>query len=254
MELHYKRTGEGSPIIILHGLFGMLDNWTAIAKRLAVTHEVFLVDQRNHGRSPHSKDFNYQFMSEDLNQFISKYCDTTPDILGHSMGGKTAMNFAVMYPNKFNKLIIIDIAPKAYDVRHQTIIEGLFALKNAILTSRTMADDELVKYIPQFGVRQFLLKNLYRTADNTYAWRMNLDAIAENINEIGSGLPSESICDNHTLFIGWANSDYIMKSDYPLINSHFRNSEIEMIENAGHWVHAEQPEQLIGLITKFLAE
>ncbi len=252
MELNYKKLGEGQPFIILHGLMGTLDNWMTMAKVLGETYTVYLVDQRNHGLSPKSDEFNYDVMAEDLNTFIDQHNIDNPIILGHSMGGKTAMTFATKHPDKFDKLIVVDIAPKSYPVHHHTILAGLSAIKIDEIKSRGEADRTLAEYVSDMGVRQFLLKNLDRTKEGGFQWKINLPVIKENIEVIGLGLPEVVASEKPTLFVRGAKSDYIVDSDENLMKTIFPNSNLITISNAGHWVHAEQPKALLDSINDFL--
>lgn len=251
MQLNYKKVGEGEPLIILHGLFGSLDNWMTLSKKLGEQFEVFIVDARNHGFSPHSDIFNYEVMADDLLEFIEEHQIVDPIILGHSMGGKTAMQFAMSYPDKLSKLIIADIAPKPYPVHHDVILEGMFALDFNIITSRKAADEELAKHIPDLSTRQFILKNLYWAAKGKLAWKFNLPVINDNIEMVGFELNNIKPFNKPTLFIRGTKSNYILESDYPKIKSIFLNSTIESIES-GHWVHAENPERFLELLNNFL--
>jgi len=254
MQLNYKTLGEGKPLIILHGLFGSLDNWLTIAKELTENHnyKVYLVDQRNHGHSPHSDEFNYGAMAEDLNEFIEEHGIENPSILGHSMGGKTAMKFALNHADKWDKLIVVDISPKAYPVHHDVILEGLNAIDVHNLKSRGEADKQLAEHISDFGTRQFLLKNLSRRKEGGFEWKINLPVIEKNIEIIGEGMEEQLAIEKDVLFIRGEKSDYIKDEDNILIVQHFPNSKIETIKGAGHWVHAEQPEALLNTVTDFL--
>lgn len=251
MKLNFVKLGEGSPLIILHGVFGALDNLMSVAKELAEHHTVYLVDQRNHGKSPHSDEFNYEVMAEDLKEFINDNDIERPAILGHSMGGKTAMKFAITHTNMWDKLIVVDISPKAYPVHHQTILKGLKSIDMDKLGSRSDADKKLAQYVDDLGTRQFLLKNLSRSKDG-YSWKLNLKAIDENIEAIGEGLEERLATEKEVLFIRGEKSDYIRNEDYILINQIFPNARIETVEGAGHWVHAEKPKELIELVLSFL--
>jgi esterase len=251
MKLFYRELGTGNPIVILHGLFGSSDNWLSIAKELANTHSIYLLDQRNHGQSPHSDTFDYSTMANDLEEFIDEHEIENPVILGHSMGGKTAMEFAVKNPDKWSKLIVVDIAPKTYSVHHDQILEGLNSLDLKTINSRNEADERLSKWVPEMGVRQFLLKNLSR--DNIgFSWKINLPVISKNIEIIGEGLSKRLSKAKPTLFIRGSNSNYIMDSDFELIEQYFPSAKIETVENAGHWIHAEQPEEFLNIVNQFL--
>ncbi|MBL4624893.1 MAG: alpha/beta fold hydrolase [Flavobacteriales bacterium] len=251
MELFYKKSGQGQSLIVLHGLMGMLDNWATPAKVLAKYFEVYLVDQRNHGHSAHSTEFTYQSMSDDLYEFIETHQLEGAHLLGHSMGGKTAMKFAQNNPGLLDKLIIADIAPKAYEVHHQQILAGLQAIELDKIQRRSEADETLQQYIPEFGVRQFLLKNLYWPEKGRLAWRFNLEVINETIEQIGEEVNDRQY-DGETLFVRGENSNYIQDSDKEMIDIYFPNSKIETIANSGHWVHAEQPEQFLKYVLDFL--
>lgn len=251
MKLYYRKAGAGQPLIILHGLFGSSDNWYSLAKVFAESFEVYLVDQRNHGQSPQSDEFNYAAMAEDLLEFIQDHQIEKPVILGHSMGGKTAMNFAVKYPDNLSKLIVVDIAPKAYPVHHDHILQGLQAIELSTLTSRTDADTILSKHVPEPDVRQFLLKNLYRTPENKFAWRVNLKAVDNHIEEIGAGMQYEGIYTGTTLFIKGARSNYFATGDEEQIRTLFPNVKIVTLDT-GHWVQAEKPKEFAETVLAFL--
>ncbi|GAA4827528.1 alpha/beta fold hydrolase [Algivirga pacifica] len=251
MELHYRRTGEGSPLIILHGLFGSSDNWMSIGKTLAEKHELFLVDQRNHGLSPNTEAFNYTTFVEDLYQFIDYHNIENPTLLGHSMGGKVAMQFAAQHPELLKQLIVVDIAPRAYPVHHQTILEGMNAIPVASLKGRNEADKILSEYIPEMGIRMFLLKNLQRNPEGGFSWKINLPVITKKIAEVGKALDHQGTIDIPSLFIGGKNSNYIQSDDEAMIRDIFTDVRIEMIDQAGHWVHAEQPQKVTDHILSF---
>lgn len=252
MKLAYQQEGEGSPLIILHGLFGSSDNWLSVAKELANQYKVYLVDQRNHGNSPHSEDFSYRAMAEDLAEFIEEHQIKDPVVMGHSMGGKTAMHFAVAHPGLLKKLVVVDIAPKYYPQHHQTILAGLKAIKVDQLKNRREADETLKEYVKEVGVRQFLLKNLGRSKEGGYEWKVNLPVIDEKIENVGEALPEDARFEKPTLFINGANSGYIKKEDEELIFSRFPQASIQTIEGTGHWVHAEKPDKFLEMLRAFL--
>ena len=174
MNLFFRTVGDGPPLIILHGLFGSSDNWLTHAKELGKNHKIYLIDQRNHGASPHADEFTYEMMVQDLLLFIKQHDIIRPDIIGHSMGGKVAMLFAAKYPDQINKLVVVDIAPKFYPVHHNVILEGLKAIPIKEINSRQVADDMLAEYVEIPAVRQFLLKNLKRNG-SSFDWKMNLE-------------------------------------------------------------------------------
>ena len=253
MKLHSNIIGEGKPFIILHGFLGMGDNWKTLAKKYnELGYQVHLVDQRNHGRSPHSEEFSYTHLSDDLKE----YCDTSnlQDIilLGHSMGGKTAMEFACSYPSLIKKLIIADIAPKYYAPHHQTILKSLQSLDFTTITSRSDAENTIKEYIKDAGTRLFLLKNLYRIEKTSFGLRINLKTLSEKVNEIGKALNDNAIFNGESLFIRGANSDYILDSDWKQITTHFPKATLQTVSNASHWLHAENPVDFFNYTSQFL--
>ena len=252
MNLNFKSFGEGYPIIILHGLFGTLDNWQTIAKQLAENYSVYLVDQRNHGRSPHHDSFDYQVMAEDLQQFMENNWLYEAHIIGHSMGGKTAMQFALEYPDMISKLVVVDIAPKKYEAGHQEIFDALFSVDLSLIKQRKEADVQLSKKISDLGVRQFLLKNLTRDKQGGYQWKMNLPVIYKNYYHILAKIESDTVFNKPTLFIRGEQSNYINPSNFKVTKEIFSNADLVTVENAGHWVHAEAPNELIRLVKQFL--
>lgn len=252
MKLFYREQGEGQPIVILHGVFGSCDNWITPAKMLSDKNKLFLVDQRNHGHSPNSDEFTNSIMADDLKEFIEEHNIVDPIIIGHSMGGKVAMTFASRYKSLLKKLIVVDISPRYYPPHHQSIIAGLKSIDLPNLKSRQEADEQLSKYVSELGVRQFLLKNIYRNEANEFAWRINLPVISEKINNICEPLDPEVRIDIPTLFIRGSESDYIRENDEVLIKSIFSDVKIATIEGAGHWVQAEKPKEFIEEIVKFI--
>ena len=251
MELNFRKVGEGPPLVILHGLFGSADNWFSIARELDKEFTMYLVDQRNHGDSPHADEWNYDVMVEDLKELLDEEGLDKAFLMGHSMGGKTVMNFALKYPERVEKLIVADIAPRYYPVHHESILEGLNSLDLKSINSRKEADDAMAKYISEPGIRQFLLKSLGRDADG-FAWKINLPVITKNIENVGEALPEGGIFEGPTLFLAGANSNYVQQKDLPEILEFFPNYELEFVQNAGHWLHAEQPHAVVEEIRKFL--
>ncbi len=253
MELYYKEFGEGRPLIILHGLFGASDNWLSIGKRLAEQNKVYLLDQRNHGQSPHDEVFNYQAMAEDLKTFIDRHGLDRPVIMGHSMGGKTVMKYAELYPDGFSSMIVVDIAPKYYPVHHTAILKGLQSIAVGQLKGRQEADTQLAAHVSEAGIRQFLLKNLVRQKEGGFAWKINLSVIADQIESVGESSGSGELSTKPTLFIAGERSDYIQEEDVPTIKRAFPKAQVLSVAGAGHWVHAEQPEKVVVLVEEFLA-
>ncbi|SHN19554.1 Pimeloyl-ACP methyl ester carboxylesterase [Cyclobacterium lianum] len=251
MQLNFKKSGQGKPLIILHGLFGSADNWMGIAKNLEEDYTLYLVDQRNHGDSPHSEEWNYEAMAEDLRELLDAEGLESVYLLGHSMGGKTAMKMALMYPKRVKKLVVADIAPRAYPVHHQTILKALNAVDPEKLKSRKEAEDILAQYIAERGIRQFLLKNLTRS-EGGFAWKINLPVITQQIENVGEAIDSEKPFENPVLFMGGANSDYIQEKDKADIERIFPENHLVYIKNAGHWLHAEQPDAVVATLKAFL--
>ena len=252
MELNYKQFGQGEPIIILHGLFGTLDNWQTIAKQLAENYMVFIVDQRNHGKSPHSDDFSYKIMANDLKEFMFEQHIYEATIIGHSMGGKVAMRFALDYPDMVTKLVVVDIAPKKYKGGHQQIFEAMFGLDLEELTDRKSIDAALKLKIPNNGIRLFLMKNLARQKEGGYRWKMNLPVLYREYEEILSSIDSEEVYDEPVLFLRGGDSNYIRDEDVLDIQEHFPLMQLETIPNAGHWLHAEAPALFIKTVLNFI--
>jgi pimeloyl-ACP methyl ester carboxylesterase len=254
MKLFYRQVGEnGSPIIILHGIFGSSDNWLTIGKILGETHRVYMVDQRNHGQSPQSEDFDYNVMAEDLKEFIDDHKIENLMLIGHSMGGKTVMQFAMNYPDRFSKMIVVDIAPKFYPVHHSMILQGLASINLKTLKSRTEANDLLKRFEENEGVRQFLLKNLWRNPEknNEFDWRINVPVITKNIDIVGFELSNEKSVKKPVLFIRGSESHYIQPEDERKIWELFPDYELITIEGAGHWVQADKPKEFIEIVTQF---
>ena len=252
MELNYKEFGQGDPIIILHGLFGTSDNWQTIAKKIAENYSVYIIDQRNHGRSPHDDEFNYKVMAEDLKNFMESHWMYSARIIGHSMGGKTAMQFATDYPDMVEKLVVVDIANESYEGGHEVIFNALLGLDLEKTTSRKEADASLETQIDDFGVRQFLLKNLTRNKEGKYVWKMNLPIIHQNYQAILSKIEGDEIYEGATLFIKGGLSKYITETNFETTKHFFPNAKLETIENVGHWVHAEAPKELLEILEIFL--
>lgn len=251
--LNYKHFGEGEPLFILHGLFGSLDNWQTLGKQWAETHSVYLIDLPNHGKSYHTDSFSYDQMSDAVAALCDDLGMDKVILLGHSMGGKTAMNFAVNHPDKLSKLIIVDIAPKPYAPHHDLILDGLLSFNPNELLSRKEADTLMAKKIDNLGVRMFLLKNLDRRKAGGYEWKMNLDLLKVAVNQVIDETDIPFPINVETLFIRGAASNYILDEDFDVIHDKFPLSHIETVEGAGHWVHAEKPEELFNLVNEFIS-
>lgn len=259
MKLHYRILGSGQPFIILHGLFGSADNWQTLAKGFAEKFKVVLVDQRNHGHAPHTDEMSYDSMAEDLFELIEKENLQNCIVMGHSMGGKTAMYFAQRHEDLLDKLIVVDMGLKKYPPHHQIIFEALLSLDLHAIRTRKEAEEHLKKTISDTGVLQFLLKNLYwSSATNTSVeklekleWRFNLHVLFREIANILDSVPDKKVL-AHTLFIRGEKSNYILESDYDDIKNQFPNSEIVTIAGAGHWVHAEKAREFYEAVMQFV--
>jgi len=251
MLLHYKSFGEGKPLLILHGFLGSLDNWQSIAKELAANYQVFILDVRNHGKSFHDPKHDYASMVEDVRYFIDHLDLSDVTLIGHSMGGKIAMSFALKYPYLVSNLVVVDIAPKVYLPGHEDILHALSKVNPKELKSRQEAIDIISTYIHDPSVVQFLLINLDRLGDGTFGWKMIDPFVGRLYNEM-LDFPSKGSFDGPTLFLKGAKSDYILPSDEENIFTLFPNAKIVPIKNAGHWVHAENPVDFISETSNFL--
>lgn len=252
MKLNYKVFGTGEPLIILHGLLGSLDNWQSIAKKLAERNTVYIIDQRNHGKSPHSNDFSYALLVDDLLNFYVEHEITSANVLGHSMGGKAAMAFALKYPEKTSRLIVVDAAPVDYEDRHSIIFEALLTADLANAKTRDEVQKHIEKYLRNPANIQFLMKGLDRDANNHFVWRFNVEVLHKHYNEIMGFPQSDNVYTKPTLFLKGEKSDYITAENYPQIAHYFPNNEITEIANAGHWVHADNPVDFIEAVESFL--
>jgi pimeloyl-ACP methyl ester carboxylesterase len=253
MKLFYRRSGQGQPLIILHGLFGQSDNWNTLAKQFSDNgFQVYAVDARNHGLSPHSEEWNYKVMSEDILELIKDNNLEDVIFMGHSMGGKVAMQFAIDHSQYLDKLIVVDIAPKFYPLHHQAVLAALQAVDFSVVKARREVEDVLSKYISDLGTKQFLLKNIYWKEDGELAWRFNLNVMAQKIENIGEATVSDKTCDVTTLFIRGEKSNYILDEDIDLIQEIFPRSILETITDVGHWVHAEKPKAFFECVMKFI--
>lgn len=253
MILHSQILGEGKPFVILHGFLGMGDNWKTLGNQFAAEgFEVHLIDQRNHGRSFHDATFSYEAMSEDVLNYLNQHQIESCILMGHSMGGKTAMRFATEHPEYVEKLIVADIAPKAYPQHHQDILKSLSLLDFETLKSRGEADKVLANYIPELGTRQFLLKNLYWVEKGVLGLRVNLPVVTKQIAAVGEALPENARYEGDTLFIRGERSGYIEDIDMLHIDAHFPKATLETVTRAGHWLHAENPTEFYQYVTNFL--
>ncbi len=268
MELFYRKYGEsGPPLVILHGLYGSGDNWATIARELSAAFEVYVVDQRNHGQSPQSEVHDYPSMRDDLREFMDHQAIGKAVLIGHSMGGKTVMSFALAWPERVQSLISVDIAPRSYRdlavdshsaANHAKMIDAMLELDMSGVHSREEADQKLSPKIGSDRVRSFLMKNVRRDPEGKFSWRINLRALRGNLDAILDGLEVDRVISEGgvtgfpALFVSGAHSDYISAEDHSFIRSIFPVAEIVTIPGSGHWVHAEQPALLVKTIRYFL--
>lgn len=248
VDLFHRRSGQGTPVVVLHGLFGSSDNWGSIAKTLAADHDVVLVDQRDHGRSPHTDHVDYPAMAEDVHALVERLGLRDIVLVGHSMGGKTAMYFAHRWPELVKQLVSVDMGPREYPLSNQApIIEALLTSDVAHKSARKEVEEHLARFVPEPGIQQFLLKSLYWETPERLAWRFNVPVLAHDIHNILAAAPPDTIR-VPTLFIRGGQSNYITREDMPAIKEQFPNSHIATVEYAGHWVHAQAPEEVTALI------
>ncbi len=252
MQLYFYLQGDGHPLVILHGFLGSSDNWRAMSKRLATRFKVYCVDLRNHGQSPHSNVMNYPIMAEDLREFIEAQDLGTSFVLGHSMGGKVAIQFAAQYPGRVDKLIAVDIAPKAYPPTQRILLAALRGLNLPAFKTFGDIDTVLSEAIPDQATRQFLMKNLKRDGDHGFRWRIPLDAIMQNYDELTRAVIVEQPFNKPACFIRGGRSNLLEESDLPSIRSRFPQAQFKTIAGAGHWVHIDAPDEFSEIVVDFL--
>lgn len=253
MKLHFRKFGEGAPLIILHGLFGSSDNWQTLGKKFAENNfSVYLVDLRNHGHSAHSSEHNYTMMNEDVLELINHENISPVSIIGHSMGGKTAMQLALNRPGKISKLIVVDIAPKKYPSHNSEIVKTLLTVDLEKIKTRKEVEKILSEKINDYGSLQLLLKGLYWKENNQLDWRFNLKVISENLEKMNESISANNSFEKPTLFIRGEKSNYISDEDIPLIEKYFPQSEIKTASASGHWVHADNPKWFLETVLEFL--
>jgi esterase len=252
VQLHFQEYGRGRPVVLLHGLLGSAGNWHHIASRLAESFHVFALDQRNHGQSPHTDEMNYPLMAADVNEFMASQGIESGAVIGHSMGGKTAMQFALQFPQKVEKLVIADITPRAYAPAHEKIFAAQLALDLKSFSTRQEIENALAPEIPDLALRRFLLKNLGRDATGGFFWRINLRGISENYSQVRVLVSAAAPFPKPVLFIRGGKSKYINPEDEPGMRELFPQLELQTIAEAGHWVHGDQPDEFLRLILKFL--
>ncbi len=252
MKLNYKKFGSGKPLFILHGLFGMLDNWQVFAKKLAEKYEVITVDLRNHGKSPHSPDFDYSYMADDILELMQDLGYDQYSFIGHSMGGKLSMKIALDNPVLIDKLIILDIGPKKYPQNHTFLLDILCNINIDRYTDRLELEHELSSVIEDKRLRQFIMKNIKRDAKGSFSWKMNLEVIKDNYDKIIEELSSDKSYQSDVLFVRGAKSNYILDNDFEKIKGLFPKAKLTTIDNAGHWIHADESEKLFDIVTDYL--
>jgi pimeloyl-ACP methyl ester carboxylesterase len=250
MKLTHHNQGTGRPLIIIHGLFGSSDNWRGIAKQLATQAQVIRLDLPNHGQSPHSNDISYDLMADDVSELMADLNLQQVDVIGHSIGGKVAMALAACYPEKVRRLLVVDIAPKAYPDRHSDIFEALLALDLSQFSKRSEVDLALANAIADKAIRQFLLMNLGLT-DGQLEWRINLQGLSEHYSQLLQPVCEGLVVEQLALFLRGGLSNYIEQDDEVMIKQSFPNSDITTVEQSGHWIHVERPELFLSHVKQF---
>ncbi|HEY1661481.1 MAG TPA: alpha/beta fold hydrolase [Verrucomicrobiae bacterium] len=253
MQLYFKEFGSGEPLIILHGLFGSSDNWMSIAPKLASQSHIFTLDLRNHGQSPHSDEMTYALMARDVVEFLDSQKLESAMVLGHSMGGKVAMRLALDFPERVRRLIVADMATRAYEPEYEGYFQGMLALDFQKLRSRREMEEALEPAVPNLIVRRFLLKNLAHDPDDSYRWKINLRGIHKNYPHICEAITSTKPFDKPALFLYGGKSNYVSDKDKPVIRALFPQAQFELIPQAGHWMHADAPEEFVGRVGSFLS-
>ncbi len=266
MKLHCRETGKGAKtIVIIHGLYGASDNWLSVASKLEDDFRIILPDQRNHGQSGHSDIHTYEAMADDLYETLQEKTKDKVILLGHSMGGKTAMRLTMKHPEIVSQLIVADIAPKDYGrfanygettANHENILKAMQTLHPEQMESRREMDAALKKHFPSKTLRQFLLKNVNRQKGGLYHWQLNIEALMNNLPELMDGFShlneSQAVKDLPTVFIRGEKSPYIKDEDSLVINRFFPGSQLVTIPDAGHWLHAEQPEVFLKTLLYYI--
>lgn len=250
--LYFREAGDGPPLVLIHGLFGSLENLGGLARPLAERFRVYSVDLPNHGRSPHSDGTTLTSMAAQLSQWLQEQGLTSAMLLGHSLGGKVAMELALSEPERVKRLLVMDIAPSAYSNRHQNVFEGLQAIHPERLASRAEAEEVLSEHVPEAGVRSFLLKNLAKSGSG-FQWRMNLPELARAYPELIAANRAGTFA-APTLFVKGASSDYLQERHGPDVRSRFPNAQFKVVADAGHWLHAEKPGIVAALAMRFFAD
>ncbi len=254
MQLHYETYGDGYPLIILHGLFGSLENWRTLSRAFSGCYRVYALDQRNHGDSPHSAEFNYAALANDVLEFMEQQRLASAYLLGHSMGGKAAMQVALEHPDRVDKLVVVDIAPKGYPRGHDAIFDALYSIQPGDFQRRRDIDAALAAKIPDTALRQFLLKNLAHDANGAFQWKIGLDEIYRHYDEIARGIGARGKFEKPTLFIRGERSEYIREGDEGAIKALFPYSRIVAVPGVGHWIHVEARRRFARIVLTFLGQ
>jgi esterase len=253
--LNFQQQGEGEHVILIHGLFGSLENLNMVAKSLSQNYCVTSIDVRNHGNSFHQPGMDYQALAQDVINLLDKLAIENCHILGHSMGGKIAMKIALSFPERLNKLIVADIAPVKYPAHHLTIIEGLKAIDFSQVSKRKDADIQLANYVTDASVRPFLLRNIALNEQKKFQFKCNLQNIEQGYQQIMQTLneQKDSQFNGETLFIKGGNSDYILPEHQSAISRLFPKAKAKIIQGAGHWLHAEKTVAFNKIVDVFLS-
>ncbi|MCK9421745.1 MAG: alpha/beta fold hydrolase [Bacteroidales bacterium] len=254
MKLFFRRFGNGIPVVVLHGLFGLSDNWVTFGRRLGEHYSVYIPDMRNHGLSPHSNFFDFPALESDLLEMIEEWGTSEMYLIGHSLGGKTAMFFTLHHPETVKKLVVVDISLRKPLVsrEHQMLLNAMLSVDFSTIHSRSDVDKQLSTWISSEKLRLFLLKNIYWRDRKTLDWRLNLHAINENLTSIFEGIDDPGSYSGPTLFIRGGMSDYILDSDFIEIESKFPGASVKTIADASHWVHADAPREFYTMVKTFL--
>jgi esterase len=254
MKLFFRRMGQGNPVVILHGLFGLSDNWVTFGRQMAKDFDVIIPDLRNHGQSPHSDQFNYPVLVDDLHTLISNEGLSGIHLIGHSLGGKIAMLFALKYPEMVNKLVIVDITLRRYppNMEHKALLNAMLSVDLSVAHSRSDIDRQLISNVPSLRLRQFLLKNIYWKDKETLGWRLNLNVLATTLPSVLEAVSSDTVFMKPVLLVRGEKSTYVSDEDITAFKKIFPRTLVKTLENASHWVHADVPGEFYSFVYEFL--
>ncbi|MFH1161124.1 MAG: alpha/beta fold hydrolase [bacterium] len=254
MNLFFRSYGTGPPFVILHGLFGISDNWVTLGKKFGETFHVLIPDLRNHGQSPHSPRFDFPSIEEDILELIEQEAHSPVFLMGHSLGGRVVVNLALHHPRLISKLVIVDISLRKYPphAEHLELLKAMQDIKLNNVHSRTEVERQLQERVPSLKLRQFLLKNLYWREKGQLSWRLNLPAITENLPSIFEGGSVTGLYPGPALFLRGGKSDFLLDEDIPEIHKQFPGSTVVTVEGASHWVHADNPGEFFRIVKAFL--